>query len=296
MLPIARSEPGGYFSDRLALYRTALSCYYEPLATSMRRPPADAAIVIPLPSQFLMPHTLAPDEADALFLHTSDGILLLDRDGSIRSANSQAERLFRLKADALEAMAFWTLAQDARTSEAAEVIERATTRGLSGRFEVFYPGLYAWHAVTVVPVRDGAMLFIRDITDRMRLLRDEAVRQGIADVIAIIPVAISVTRGPEHRFEIVNAFAREVLGGRDVVGLTLRNAFPELVDQGFPEIFDTVYDTGKPYEAAGVRVRFRRGLDQELSEGTFDIVYQPLRDLNGEINGILTSSVERSLD
>ncbi len=237
---------------------------------------------------------LAPDEAEALLEHTSDGILLLHADGSIRSANPQAERLFRVQADKLEGTAFWTLARDARTSEAAETIERAISRGLSGRFEVFYHGLYAWHAVTVAPVEDGAMLFIRDITDRMRLLREEAVRQGIAEVVANIPVAISVTRGPEHRFEIVNAFARALLGGRDVVGLTMRNAFPELAEQGFAEMFDTVYTTGKPYHGRGLTARFRRGTDTELTEGTFDVVYQPLRDVNGDINGILSSSVERS--
>ncbi len=240
--------------------------------------------------------TLTPDEGYALFEYTSDGVLVLRADGSIRAANAQAERLFRMKAGALEALAFWTLAEDARTSEAAETIERAMTRGLSGRFDVFYPGLYAWHSVTVAPLKGGAILFIRDITDRMRLLRDDAVRQGIAEVVASIPVAISLTRGPDHRFEIVNSFARALLGGRDVQGLTMQNAFPELAAQGFVGILDEVYTTGKPYHANGVTATFRRGPELEPSEGIFDVVYQPLRDLNGEINGVLCSSVERSAE
>lgn len=235
--------------------------------------------------------TLTAAEAAALFQNVSEGALILRRDGTIRAANPQAERLFRKKSAELESLAFWTLAQDAQTVEAVETIDRAMTSKLAGRFEIFYPGLYAWHAVTVTPVESGAILLFRDITDRMRMLRDEAVRQGIAEVIAHIPVAISLTRGPEHRFELLNPFARELLGGRDVEGLTLRGAFPELEEQGFVALFDEVYRSGTPYRADGVAVRFRRGASEELVEATFDIVYQPLRDMNGAINGILSTSV-----
>ena len=230
-------------------------------------------------------------EAVAIFESMSDGALVLRRDGAIRRSNAQAERLFRRKATELESQSFWTLAADASTAEAVETIERAMSSGVAGRFEIFYPGLYAWHAVTVTPIEDGAVLLIRDITDRMRMLRDEAVKQGIADVIASIPVAISITRGADHRFELINPFARELLGGRDVEGLTLRNAFPELADQGFAELFDQVYQSGQPYRANGVPVRFR-GAKGDMKEGRFDVVYCPLRDLNGTINGVLSTSVE----
>ena len=136
-----------------------------------------------------MPRALSENDVALVFEHSSDGILVLGRDGTIEYANAQAERLFRQKAPTMVGVAYWTLATDASTAEAAETLDRALRAGLAGRFEIFIPRLYAWHAVTVAPRAGGAILFIRDITDRMRLLRDEAVQRGIYDVIAKAPVA-----------------------------------------------------------------------------------------------------------
>jgi PAS domain S-box-containing protein len=233
------------------------------------------------------------EDVVALLEHTSDGVLLLGADGVVQYANAQAQRLFRQRSDALVGLAYWALAEDAQTAESSETLSRAHTRGLAGRFEIFLPKLYAWHAVTVAPRDDGGVIMlIRDVTDRMRLLRDEAVRRGIQEVVEKAPIAISITRGAEHRFDIVNEAALELLGGRDVVGMTLQNAFPELVDQGFLELLDSVYQSGVPHHAREVPVQFRRGAEKELVQGIFDITYQPLRDANGMVSGILSVSVD----
>lgn len=232
------------------------------------------------------------EDAAALLEHSSDGILLLAPDGTVQYANTQAQRIFRQRSDALVGLPYWSLAEDSQTAESSETLDRALTRGLAGRFEIFLPKLYAWHAVTVAPRPDGVALFIRDVTDRMRLLRDEAVRRGIQEIVAKAPIAISITRGAEHRFDIVNAAALELLGGRDVEGMTLRNAFPELVEQGFVELLDTVYESGAPYHAREVVIQYRRGANKELVEGVFDVTYQPLRDANGMVSGILSVSVD----
>lgn len=239
-----------------------------------------------------MPHTLSSADAIAIADHSSDGILLLARDGTITYANAQSERLFRQKAENLVGHPYWEIASEASTPEAMETVERVLERGLAGRFEIFFPRLYAWHAVTAAPRAEGAALFIRDVTDRMRLLRDDAVRRGIYDVIAKAPVAIAVMRGVEHRFEMVNEAAVVLLGGRDVEGMSLANAFPELEAQGFVALLDSVFTSGQPYHASEVVIQFRRGTDTELTEGLFDVTYQPLRDADGTISGILSISVD----
>lgn len=232
------------------------------------------------------------EDAVALLEHSSEGILLLASDGVVQYANAQAQRLFRRQSEALVGIPYWTLAEDSQTAESSETLDRALTRGLVGRFEIFLPKLYAWHAVTVAPRGAGVILLVRDVTDRMRLLRDEAVRRGIQEVVAKAPIAISITRGAEHRFEIINEAALELLGGRDVEGMTLRNAFPELVEQGFVELLDSVYQSGVPYYAKEVPVQFHRATQEELVQGVFDITYQPLRDANGQVSGILSVSVD----
>jgi hypothetical protein len=43
-------------------------------------------------------------------------------------------------------------------------------------------------------------------------------------------------RGPRHSFELANERYIEFVGGRDVVGKPLRDAFPDLMRQGFFEL------------------------------------------------------------
>lgn len=238
---------------------------------------------------------LGPDDATALLDHTTDGVVLLDGALRIVAANPPAERLFRTRASDIVGQEWWTLAQDARTAEAEETVRRVVEHRIAGRVELFHPKLYAWHAVIVAPRgTDGLALFIRDVTDRMRLLRDEAVRSGIREVINQAPLAITISRGIEHRFEIVNESARRLLGGRDVEGETLRLAFPELVEQGFLELADRIMTTGESYAAREMPIRYVRGsgANAEVVNGVFDVHYSPLRGSAGEITGILSVSVD----
>ena len=95
---------------------------------------------------------------------------------------------------------------------------------------------------------------------------------------------IAVTHGPEHRYVVVNeAFARLV--GRDVVGKTMREAFPELEGSANFELADRVYRTGVPFvghEVPGVLQR-----DGQTYPMCTDGVVQPLRGVDGEIEGLV---------
>jgi hypothetical protein len=44
---------------------------------------------------------------------------------------------------------------------------------------------------------------------------------------------MAMVSGPEHRFTLVNPEYRKLIGGRDVLGLAVRDALPEVVDQAF---------------------------------------------------------------
>ena len=95
---------------------------------------------------------------------------------------------------------------------------------------------------------DGAVRylvhFVEDVTasvhaeaERTRLLAAlEAERERLRAVLlqAMTPMALLV--GPEHRLELVNDAYKRVSGGRDVTGLTYREAFPELEGQPFAAI------------------------------------------------------------
>lgn len=72
----------------------------------------------------------------------------------------------------------------------------------------------------------------------------------------------------------------------------MRVALPELKAQGFFEILDEVYASGMPYRARQVPLRFDRTGDGGMEEAIFDIVYQPIFDVDGRVNGVLSMSIE----
>ncbi|WP_162136206.1 PAS domain S-box protein [Zavarzinella formosa] len=124
-----------------------------------------------------------------------------------------------------------------------------------------------------------------------RLRRDaEAERQRLADVFQNAPSFMCVLRGADHVFERANNRYFELLGGRDIIGKPVRAAIPEIEGQGFFELLDRVYETGEPYIGSNIRVTLLRG--GHLEERILEFIYQPLREPNGEVGGILVQGID----
>ena len=130
------------------------------------------------------------------------------------------------------------------------------------------------------------------MTDHARLDPRPSATPPLERILEEIPAAVSVTRGPEHRIEFRNRLSRIIGGGREVVGRTIREAFPELAGQGYFELMDRVYATGEPYRGSEALVVFDRDGDGVAEEAFFTFTYQPLYDADGRVSGILTLSVE----
>ncbi|GCE31558.1 sensor histidine kinase [Dictyobacter alpinus] len=147
----------------------------------------------------------------------------------------------------------------------------------------------------------------RDITDR-KLIEEERVhllaaekqahaeaeaeRQRLYDLFMQVPALVCLLKGPEHVFEFANSRYMQIVGNRELIGKTIREALPEVADQGIYELLDQVYATGKAFHGNEVLVMIDRKLNGHLEEGFFNFVYQPARDTNGEINGIMVHAVE----
>jgi PAS domain S-box-containing protein len=133
-----------------------------------------------------------------------------------------------------------------------------------------------------------------DVTDKVRARREvEATRQDaeharrhLTRTFEQAPVGIAVLEGPEHLFTLANPPYIAVAGGRDVLGLTAREAFPDLEGQGIFELLDGVYRTGEPFVANALPVAFRDRPDAEVQERALNFVYQPLRDAAGSVYAI----------
>ncbi|WP_133272044.1 PAS domain-containing sensor histidine kinase [Hymenobacter radiodurans] len=142
----------------------------------------------------------------------------------------------------------------------------------------------------------AAALALRESQAREQQARAEADAQKatLQATLEQAPVAIAILDGPEH----VVTFANEGMGwlwGRpitQIIGRPHFEALPDLTGQGFEAIFADVYHTGNPYHLHEQWVQIDRVGTGELIPGYFNIVYQPLRDIQQTITGIIASATE----
>jgi signal transduction histidine kinase/DNA-binding response OmpR family regulator len=137
----------------------------------------------------------------------------------------------------------------------------------------------------------SARVEVLHLRQRMRVVEGAAARR-LQSVFGQAPVAICILSGPEHVFEQANDYYQRLVGPRPLLGLTIRQAFPELASQGIYELLDNVLSSGQPFVGRSVQLRMRRGPDQAPSECWFDFVYQPLVDDGGKPYGVAVVAFE----
>ncbi|SFB71537.1 PAS domain-containing protein [Massilia yuzhufengensis] len=259
------------------------------------------------------PATPAPTlDPAALGLHlfeaSPDCVKLLDADCRIVAMNRNGLRAMELGDGAQVLGNAWpTLWPQASQADIAAAVAAARSTG-SGRFRGACPtaaGTPKWWDVTVsaVGAPSGGLLAVsRDITaqvqadaERERLMRQLSVAsQRMEDVFRQAPAFMCVLAGPDHVFELVNERYLQLTGNRDLVGLPLQQALPELAGQGFIELLDGVYRTGEAYKGADMPVMLQRHPGGPLERRFVDLVYLALRDSEGNISGILAHGVDQT--
>ncbi|MBD3624788.1 MAG: PAS domain S-box protein [Rhodobacteraceae bacterium] len=105
------------------------------------------------------------------------------------------------------------------------------------------------------------------------------------------PGFMAVTIGPQHVFKIANEAYSKICGRRELLGLNVREALPELAGQGYFELLDRVYETGEPVGLNGAEAVLAEHGDTRKSVFV-DFVHQPLRDSDGKVIGILTQGYD----
>ena len=129
----------------------------------------------------------------------------------------------------------------------------------------------------------------RSVSAKMQI---EQEKQRIADLFQQAPAFFAVLNGPQYVFEMVNPPYQELIGQRDVLGKTLHEAVPEAEGQGFIALLDQVYKTGEPFVGRGTPLQLARGGSEALEMRYLDFVYQPRREADGSISGIIVLGVD----
>ena len=109
----------------------------------------------------------------------------------------------------------------------------------------------------------------------------EIERRKLNDLFMQAPGFVAVLGGPDHVFELANSAYGQLIGHREVLGKPLREALPEVVDQGFVDLLDHVYATGETYEGRESLLQLQRRKGGDLEDVYLNFIYQPIRDEEG---------------
>lgn len=109
---------------------------------------------------------------------------------------------------------------------------------------------------------------------------------NLKNFIAQSPVAMTLLTGPDFIIEIANEMALHLWGKRaeELIGRPALKAFPELIEQGFAPILESVYK-GETYKADEMPITLIRNGTAETVYINFN--YQPFRNSAGKIVGIM---------
>jgi PAS domain S-box-containing protein len=151
------------------------------------------------------------------------------------------------------------------------------------------------------PVRDetgavaGLFGVCVEITEQVMANRAlESQREKFAALFEQAPTFMAMLRGPEHRIELANPRYMELVGNRPVVGLTVAEALPDAVAQGYLAILDTVFRTGEAFTAFGLKYAAQPDPSGPVNERFLDFVYQPITGSDGAVAGIFVQGVDVS--
>lgn len=116
--------------------------------------------------------------------------------------------------------------------------------------------------------------------------------QGLRDLFLQAPGFMAVLTGPELRFTLVNAAYQQLIGHRPVIGLPIREALPEVVAQGIPELIDKVVREGEAYVGRANRIFLQRSLEGPPEERFLDFIYQPISNPAGQVWGVFVEGAD----
>jgi signal transduction histidine kinase len=115
---------------------------------------------------------------------------------------------------------------------------------------------------------------------------------ALAELFAQAPAFFAVLRGPDHTYQMTNPLYQKLIGQRHVIGKSIREALPEVREQGFIDLLSKVYESGEPYVGRNMAVKLAYRESDVLEERILDFIYQPLRDSQGTISGIIVFGID----
>ena len=133
----------------------------------------------------------------------------------------------------------------------------------------------------------GLFCACRETTLEVRAERKAALeREQQRRVLRQLPGFAALLIGKDHCFDYANDAYLSLIGHREVLGRTVAEALPEVVEQGFVRLLDEVFCSGKPHVARATPVI----LDGE--QHFVDFIYHPITDDAENVVGIFAGGYD----
>ncbi|NNM77811.1 response regulator [Sphingomonas sp. ID1715] len=119
-----------------------------------------------------------------------------------------------------------------------------------------------------------------------------AERDRIRELFRQAPSFMAILSGKDHVFELANDAYMQLVGHRDLIGRSVREALPEVDGQGYFELLDGVLHKAEPFIGRNLRVEIHRNGSGELEERFVNLVYQPVIEADGTASGIFVNGFD----
>lgn len=158
-----------------------------------------------------------------------------------------------------------------------------------------------WFNTVIDPLRNekgqviGQLASTIEVTDQvMARKKIEESQRELQSLFRQAPAAIAVIEGPKHKYVMANLLYQQLFDRTEeqLLGKAMRDVFPEVESQGIFEIFDNVYNTGKPFIANEYPALFNKLENGSAYLGYYNFVAQPIKNARDEVTSILIHAFE----
>lgn len=243
-----------------------------------------------------------------LFDNSPIGIVRVDTDGNTQQVNQGFERIFGYTDEELVSKNLDQTITPKRMLNHGEGLTRLGFTGDSFQTETVRlnkNGEEIPVLVGGVPVEfDNKVIAIYgmyvDISERKALENkifdlletEKRARAQMEDMFEESPSAIAMLEGENHTFTFSNEKHKAMVGGKDVIGRTIREALPELIEQGFSDLLDECYTNDTACSYSEKEIYFQRSPDEPKKTHYLNFVYKPLHDDDNNVYGIFVEAID----
>jgi PAS domain S-box-containing protein len=139
----------------------------------------------------------------------------------------------------------------------------------------------------------GAFCITNEVTDKITSsARTSYEQERLVQLFEQAPMFMAFLSGPEHRIEFTNPGYLRLVEQRQVIGRTVAEALPDAVDQGYLELLDRAYRSGKAYTANGAVYAAQATPGGPRHVHYVDFVFQPIRGQDERVTGVFVQGVD----